>query len=100
MSEALEVELKERTRYGNLYTLSCLLCCEDFWFNGDLREACQAKDFESLQRHLTKAYPPVREFISVIDWQNLASSAIAIRNFGADEHNRLLGRLGLLRGES
>lgn len=101
--EPLEVELKEtlsplkeRIRYGNLHALSCLLSCEDFWFNGVLYQACQAKDFESLQRHLTKAYPPVREFISVIDWEKLAESAIAVLDFGTDEHNRLLRKLGLL----
>lgn len=87
----------ERIRYGNLYALSCLLSCEDFWFSGDLREACDARDIENLQRHLIKAYPPVREFISVIDWEKLAESALAVLDFGTDEHNLLLRKLGLLK---
>ncbi len=95
--EPLEVELKEtlnplkeRIRYGNLHALSCLLSSEEFWFCGDLYQACQAKDFENLRGHLIKSYPPIWQFSSVINWEKLAESAISIYEFGLAEHNRLL----------
>jgi hypothetical protein len=91
--------LKDFTRYGNLYALSCLLSNESFWFNGDLYDACESKDIEKLQRSLISAYPPIREFVFVIDWEKLAESASVIWKLGNDEHNRLIERLGLLGGE-
>ena len=84
------------TRYGNLYALSCLLSSQDFWFCGDLYEACEAKDFEKLRKHLIKSYPPIWEFSSVIDWKKLTDSAITVYDFGNKEHNLLLERLGLV----
>ncbi len=83
-------------RYGNLYALSCLLSTQDFWFCGDLYEACEAKDIKKLQRCLISAYPPMQEFAFVIDWEKLADSAITVFEFGNKEHNLLLERLGLI----
>jgi hypothetical protein len=88
------------TRYGNLYALSCLLSSENFWFNGDLYDACKSKDIKKLQRCLISAYPPMREFAFVINWEKLAESAIVIWEFGRDEHNRLIEKLGLLGGKA
>ncbi len=83
-------------RYGNLYALSCLLSSQDFWFCGDLYEACEAKDFEKLRKYLIKSYPLMWEFSSVIDWEKLTDSAITVYEFGNKEHNLLLERLGLI----
>ena len=87
---------KEFTRYGNLYALSCLLSSQEFWFCGDLYEACEAKDLEKLRKRLINSYPPIWEFSAVVDWEKLAESAITVYNFGREEHNLLLERLGLI----
>jgi hypothetical protein len=80
---------QEFIRYGHLFGLSSLLSTEGFWFNGDLYEACTKKDYEKLRELLVEAVPPLQEFADVIDWRQLAESALKVYEFGLDEHNFL-----------
>jgi hypothetical protein len=87
---------QEFIRYGHLFALSSLLSSEDFWFNGGLLDACTKKDYEKLRELLVEAVPLLQEFANVIDWRQLAESASKVYEFGRDEHNFLLERLGLI----
>lgn len=93
---ASEIEVK---RYAHLFALSLLLSQgEDFWFDGELYEACENRDLKKVRRALVKANPAMWMFADLIDWAELAKSAITIWTQSKDEHNALLERLGLLSG--
>jgi hypothetical protein len=85
--------------YGHLFALSSLLSTQDFWFSGDLLDACIQNDYERLRELLVEAVPPLKEFSDVIDWRQLAESAVKVYEFGREEHNSLenhVKRLNLL----
>jgi len=76
-------------RYGHLFALSSLLSSEDFWFNGDLLNACIENDHRKLRELLVGVVPPLKEFANVIDWRQLAESASKVYEFGREEHHFL-----------
>ncbi len=76
-------------RYGHLFALSSLLSTQEFWFCDDLFEACTKKNYEKLRELLVESVPSLQEFADVIDWRQLAESAVKIYDFGLDEHNFL-----------
>lgn len=83
-------------RYANLFALSLILSRgEEFWFNGELYQACEAGDLKKIQRILVQANPLTWIFVGAINWAEVARSAVAIYEKGNDEHNALLTRLNL-----
>lgn len=72
-------------RYGHLFALSSILSSQRFWFNGDLFSACIEKDYEKLRELLIEAVPSLQEFADVIDWQQLAGSAVKVYDSGQEE---------------
>jgi hypothetical protein len=72
-------------RYGHLFALSSLLSNQGFWFNGDLFSACTEKDYERLRELLIEAVPSLQEFADVIDWKQLAGSAIKVYDAEQEE---------------
>jgi hypothetical protein len=80
-------------RYGHLFALSSLLSSKDFWFDGNLLDACIENDYRRLRELLVEAVPPLKEFANVIDWRQLAESAVKVHEFGKKEHHFLEGHV-------
>lgn len=87
----------EFKRYANLFALSQILARgEQFWFGGELYQACESKNLSKIRRMLLQANSAAWIFLDAIDWAEVARSAVAIYEKGNDEHNALLTRLNLL----
>ena len=87
----------EFKRYGHLFALSLLLSSgEEFWFNGELYQACESHDLAKVRKTLIEANPSIWMFADVIGWGEVAQSALAIYKSSNAEHNSLLERLNLL----
>lgn len=91
----------EFKRYAYLFTLSLLLSGgKEFWFCGELYQACESKDYDKLRKLLIKLDSSVWIFADSIDWEEVTRSALVIHEFGNNEHSFLLERLDLLKGDS
>lgn len=87
----------EFKRYGHLFALSLLLSSgQEFWFNGQLYQACESHDLAEVRKTLIKANPSMWMFADAIDWEEVTRSALAIYESSNAEHNSLLERLNLL----
>ncbi len=90
-------------RYANLFALSQILSRgEQFWFNVELYQACEAGDLKRIRSILVQANATIWMFVDAVNWPEVARSAVAIYHKSNDEHNALLTRLSLLSdgGES